>query len=116
MTPPLDDRVAARVVDRLAMRFPRASRDHILTIVDDEYRPLMDSPIRLYLPNLIEHGAIGRLRLEARGDRARGDRAGGGRAGGDRARGDRAGGDRGGEPDPAEPDPAEPDPGGPAPA
>lgn len=64
MTTSQKDSTVDQVVDRLAERFPRAVRTHITETVREEYDALDDCRIRIYLPNLIEHSARTRLRLE----------------------------------------------------
>jgi hypothetical protein len=63
--PPLSaDADAGKLVDRLALRFPKTQRDHIASTVAEEYAALSDSRIRTYIPNLVEHGARSRLQRE----------------------------------------------------
>ena len=63
--PTLDtDAALGKLVDRLALRFPKARREHIASTVAEEYSALSDSRIRTYIPNLVEHGARSRLQLE----------------------------------------------------
>ena len=57
---------AGKLVDRLALRFPKTPRDHIASTVAEEYAALSDSRIRTHIPNLVEHGARSRLRREVR--------------------------------------------------
>jgi len=67
--PPLSaDANAEKLVDRLALRFPKTPREHIASTVAEEYAVLSDSRIRTrtYIPNLVEHGARSRLRREVR--------------------------------------------------
>ena len=54
----------ARVVDRLADRFPDAPRALITRVVADEYNVLDAGRIRTYIPTLVEHGARNRLHRE----------------------------------------------------
>ena len=58
------DAAAGKLVDRLAIRFPRATREHIATTVAEEYESLSDSRIRTYIPNLVERAARSRLQHE----------------------------------------------------
>ena len=58
------DAAVGKLVDRLALRFPKAQREHIASTVAEEYPALSDSRIRTYIPNLVEHGARSRLQLE----------------------------------------------------
>ena len=51
------DAAVGKLVDRLALRFPKAQREHIASTVAEEYSALSDSRIRTYIPNLVEHGA-----------------------------------------------------------
>jgi hypothetical protein len=53
-----------KVVDRLAKRFPRTSRERITETVREEFDSFAGSPIRTYLPNLVEHSARARLSHE----------------------------------------------------
>jgi hypothetical protein len=65
--PPLTAEAAvAKLVDRLALRFPKARREHIASTVAEEYAALSDSRISTYIPNLVEHGARSRLQREVR--------------------------------------------------
>jgi hypothetical protein len=52
----------ARVIDRLATRFPDAPRPLIAGVVEEEYETLDAGRIRTYIPTLVEHGARNRLR------------------------------------------------------
>ncbi len=54
----------AKVTDRLAARFPYASRALVARVVGDEYESLDGSRIRTYIPTLVEHGAKNRLKGE----------------------------------------------------
>lgn len=54
-----------QVVERLAKRFPQADRTHIAETVRDEFDSLADSPIRIYVANLIEHDVRSLLSAEA---------------------------------------------------
>ena len=58
------DAAAGKLVDRLAIRFPRATREHIVTTVAEEYESFSDSRIRTYIPNLVERAARSRLQHE----------------------------------------------------
>lgn len=60
------DAAAGKLVDRLALRFPKTQREHIASTVAEEYAALADSRIRTYIPNLVEHGARSRLQHEVR--------------------------------------------------
>lgn len=63
--PPLDtDAAVGKLVDRLALRFPKIHREHIASTVAEEYAALSDGRIRTYIPNLVEHEARSRLRHE----------------------------------------------------
>lgn len=59
-----EDSTVDEVVERLVERFPRVVRTHITETVREEYDALDDCRIRIYVPNLIEHSARTRLRLE----------------------------------------------------
>jgi hypothetical protein len=54
----------AKVVDRLAARFPEAPRALIAGVVAEEYNVLDAGRIRTYIPTLVEHGARNRLHRE----------------------------------------------------
>ena len=58
-------KAVAKVVDRLAERFPHIPRASIERAVLDEHTALNGSPIRDYVPVLVERGARGRLRGHA---------------------------------------------------
>jgi hypothetical protein len=58
------DSIVGGVVDRLAVRYPNASRPRIADIVGEEYEALAGGRIRNYIPTLVEHGARSRLRRE----------------------------------------------------
>lgn len=65
--PPLTmDTAVGKLVDRLALRFPHAKREHIASTVAEEYAALSGSRISTYIPNLVEHGARSRLQHEVR--------------------------------------------------
>lgn len=55
----------AKVVDRLASRFPTLERDHIADIVEEEHDRLNGARVRDFIPVLVEHAATDRLREEA---------------------------------------------------
>ncbi|MDR6508544.1 three-helix bundle dimerization domain-containing protein [Arthrobacter oryzae] len=52
----------AKVTERLAARYPEAPRPLVARVVAEEYETLDTSPIRTYIPTLVEHGAKNRLR------------------------------------------------------
>jgi hypothetical protein len=54
----------AKVTDRLAERYPDAPRPFVARVVAEEYETLDASPIRTYIPTLVEHGAKNRLNRE----------------------------------------------------
>lgn len=56
--------IVSGVVDRLALRYPKAPRRHITDVVDDEYDALDGGRIRTYIPTLVEHSARDRLDRE----------------------------------------------------
>ncbi|TFC82779.1 hypothetical protein E3T23_03685 [Cryobacterium cheniae] len=58
-------KAVAKVVDRLAERFPHIPRASIERAVLDEHTALDGSPIRDFVPVLVERGARGRLRGHA---------------------------------------------------
>jgi hypothetical protein len=53
---------AGKLVDRLALRFPKTPRDHIASTVAEEYAALRQVHPH-HIPNLVEHGGDQRLRL-----------------------------------------------------
>jgi hypothetical protein len=55
----------AKVIDRLATRFPTLERDHIADIVEEEHDRLNGARVRDFIPVLVEHAATDRLREEA---------------------------------------------------
>ncbi|WP_395245319.1 three-helix bundle dimerization domain-containing protein [Agromyces sp. MMS24-K17] len=80
-----EDELVEQVVDRVAERFPGASRDEVEHVVDEERHRLDGNPIRDFVPVLVEHEARDRLREEgyepaeraATADAAEGPAAGG---------------------------------------
>ncbi len=56
--------VIRQVGRRLRARFPRLSRARVNKVVGEEYDELADRPIRMYIPNLVEHEARERLYAE----------------------------------------------------
>lgn len=56
-----------QVASRLSRRFPKSTPRQVWETVAEEYDLLADNPVRLYVPNLIEHDARERLREAARG-------------------------------------------------
>lgn len=56
--------IVDRIVQRLAARFPDASRALVLGIVREEYDALDKGRIRAYIPPLVEHSARNRLHRE----------------------------------------------------
>jgi hypothetical protein len=53
----------SQVVERLTRRFPESSVGRVSAIVAEEYDLLASNPIRVYVPNLVEHEARERLRM-----------------------------------------------------
>jgi hypothetical protein len=51
----------AKVIDRLAERYPDAPRPLVARVVAEEYETLDSSRIRTYIPTLVDHGAKNRL-------------------------------------------------------
>lgn len=51
----------AQVVALLTRRFPRHSISHVTHTVEEEYDVIAGNPIRIYVPNLVEHAARTRL-------------------------------------------------------
>ncbi|WP_083510425.1 three-helix bundle dimerization domain-containing protein [Pseudarthrobacter sulfonivorans] len=56
-----EEHLVTRVVERLAARYPEASRTLITEIVGEEYHGLDGGRIRAYVPTLVENGARTRL-------------------------------------------------------
>lgn len=54
-----------RVVERVAERYPTVDRDRVESVVDDEVHQLDDANVRDYIPVLVEHQVVERLRDEA---------------------------------------------------
>ncbi len=65
MNPQEEDRAVAKVIDRLAEKFPEAPRVRIEETVHEQQAALADNPVRDYVPVLIEHAAKDRLRSPA---------------------------------------------------
>ncbi|TQJ30310.1 three-helix bundle dimerization domain-containing protein [Microbacterium sp. SLBN-146] len=53
------------VVSRVSDRFPTVDRERVESVVDDEAAQLEDARVRDYIPVLVEHEAVDRLRQEA---------------------------------------------------
>lgn len=53
------------IVSRVAERFPTVDRERVESVVDDEAAQLEDARVRDYIPVLVEHEAVDRLREEA---------------------------------------------------
>lgn len=51
----------AQVVALLTRRFPRENISRVTDTVAEEYDALAGNPIRIYVPNLVEHAARRRL-------------------------------------------------------
>jgi hypothetical protein len=64
MPPLTTDAAVGKLVERLALRFPKLAREQIESTVAAEYAALADSRISTYIPNLVEHGARRRLQHE----------------------------------------------------
>ena len=60
-----EDRAIDVVIARLAERFPTITRAHIGQVVYEEQHRLDQSPVRDFVPVLVEHAASDRLRDEA---------------------------------------------------
>ena len=56
------DTTVRQIAERLAHRFPGSKSSHVSAVVAEEYDLLTGSPIRIYVPNLVEHEARARLR------------------------------------------------------
>ncbi len=54
----------AQVVALLTRRFPSQPVDHVAETVAREYDALAGNPVRIYVPNLVEHAARSRLAHE----------------------------------------------------
>jgi len=54
-------RALADVVDRLAVKFPGMSREHIEDVVQQEHSLLDAGRVRAFIPVLVEHAARDRL-------------------------------------------------------
>ena len=65
MNPQEEDRAVAKVIDRLAEKFPDAPRVRIEEAVHEQQEALARNPVRDYVPVLIEHAAKDRLRSMA---------------------------------------------------
>ena len=57
-----EDFAVAQVIERLSGKFPETSPIEIATVVKEEHDKLADSPIRSFIPVLVEHEARDRLR------------------------------------------------------
>jgi hypothetical protein len=60
----LRDTTIAQVAGLLTHRFPRQPVAHISDTVAQEYDAIAGNPIRIYVPNLVEHAARSRLTHE----------------------------------------------------
>ncbi len=65
METPSEEAAVEKVVDRLAARFPSVDPEHVEEIVDAEVHELDGARVRDYVPVLVEHQAMDRLREEA---------------------------------------------------
>jgi len=65
VNPQEENRAVAKVIDRLAEKFPEAPRERIEETVHEQQSALADNPVRDYVPVLIEHAARDRLRSPA---------------------------------------------------
>lgn len=63
-----EDQAIAKVVDRLADRFPELGRARVDQVVAEARRLLDGNPIRDYVPVLVERSAKARLRQIQAGD------------------------------------------------
>ena len=54
-------RALGEVVDRLAVKFPALSREHIEEVVQQEHSLLDTGRVRAFIPVLVEHAARDRL-------------------------------------------------------
>jgi hypothetical protein len=62
-TDPVAEEVAVeQVIERLTGKFPETSPIEIAAVVREEHGKLADSPIRTFIPVLVEHEARDRLR------------------------------------------------------
>ena len=62
MNPEEEEKAIAKVIDRLAERFPHIPRPSVEEVVLEEHKSFDGRPIRDFVPVLVEHGAKGRLR------------------------------------------------------
>ncbi len=65
VNPQEEDRAVAKVIDRLAEKFPESPRVRIEQAVHEQQEALAGNPVRDYVPVLIEHAAKNRLRSSA---------------------------------------------------
>jgi hypothetical protein len=63
-----EDQGIAKVIDRLADRFPTLGRVQVEQVVEETHRLLDGNPIRDYVPVLVERTAKARLRQIQVGD------------------------------------------------
>lgn len=66
MSANLRETTVGEVANRLSQRFPNWSARRVRETVAEEYDLLADNPIRIYVPNLVEHEARERMRSENR--------------------------------------------------
>ena len=59
-----ESRAVAKVVDRLAERFPNLPRASVERAVREAHDAFAGRPVRVYVPVLVERGAKARLREE----------------------------------------------------
>ena len=57
-----EDQAIARVIERLCEKFTASDRDEVETAVHRAHDALAGSPIRDFIPVLVEHDAKGQLR------------------------------------------------------
>ncbi|MET0297128.1 MAG: hypothetical protein ABW024_06975 [Microbacterium sp.] len=65
MDTPSEEAAVEKVVDRLAARFPTLDHEHVEDVVETEVHEFDDARVRDYVPVIVEHQAMDRLREEA---------------------------------------------------
>ena len=65
MGAPEENHAVGQVEGRLAARFPSLPSERIHQVVDDEFRKLQTGAVQDFVPVLVEHAAMERLRQEA---------------------------------------------------
>ena len=70
--PLAEDAAVDQVIERLTGKFPETSPIEIAAVVKEEHEKLADSPIRAFIPVLVEHEAKDRLREKGHAPRPAG--------------------------------------------